>query len=90
MDIAGSGTQPFIMPSDAFERSSVPYRTCIYRFVGEAQVAQTDFINAEMIPAHVVIFDCDMFGVLFLDICLMSLYSRIKEDFTAIHYDDIL
>ena len=42
-----------------------------------------------MIPAHVVIFDNDTFGVLFLELGSLALYSRVKENLAATHFEDI-
>ena len=58
-------------------------------FLGEAQIALPDYQEPSMIPAHIVIFDNDTLGVLFLELRSMSLYSRVKEDLTARHFEDI-
>ena len=42
-----------------------------------------------MIPAHVVIFDNDTFGVVFMDLGSLALYSRVKENLAATHFEDI-
>ena len=58
-------------------------------FSGEAQIALPDYQEPSMIPAHIVIFDNDTLGVLFLELRSMSLYSRVKEDLTACHFEDV-
>jgi len=55
------------------------YERCLYRFVGEGQVSSIDYSDPSFIPAHVIVFDCDTFGVLFLPLKSISLYSRINE-----------
>ena len=81
----------FIKPSDVIMDDIDNFDHSIYqhRYIGEAQVAFTGFHNPKMIPAHVVIFDCNTFGVIFLSINYMGIYSRIKENLTAVHYEDV-
>lgn len=83
--------QPFVVPRDVNESRvrDLP-STCLYRFLGEAQVAFHDYVNPEFIPAHLMVFDGDTFGVLFLDLRSISLYSRVKEDLFALNYADVL
>ena len=62
-------SQPFILPKDALSRSELSnFNRCTYRFIGEGQVAQSNFQSPQMIPAHIVIFDQDTFGVMFLEL----------------------
>ena len=62
-------SQPFILPQDALSRSELSnFNRCTYRFIGEGQVAQSNFQSPQMIPAHIVIFDQDTFGVMFLEL----------------------
>ena len=56
---------------------------------GEAQIAYTNYQQPSMIPAHIVIFDNDTFGVLFLELGSLALYSRVKENLAATHFEDI-
>jgi hypothetical protein len=35
------------------------------------------------------VFDNDTLGVLFLQLSSMSIFKRMKEDLSAIHYDEI-
>ena len=62
----------------------------LFSVTGEAQIAYTNYQQPSMIPAHVMIFDNDTFGVLFMDLGSLALYSRVKENLSAIHFDDIL
>ena len=79
--------QPFLVPQDAYQRAKLDrYERCLYRFIGEAQVSPIDYSDPSFIPAHVIVFDCDTFGVLFLTIKSISLYSRINENFGAVNY----
>ena len=61
----------------------------LFSVTGEAQIAYTNYQQPSMIPAHVVIFDNDTFGVLFLEIGSLALYSRVKENLAATHFEDI-
>ena len=84
-------SQAFLLPPDA--RLDFPiepeYNQCLHRFFGEAQVAAHNYFNPKMIPAHIIIFDNDTLGVIFLHLRSMSIYKRMKEDLSAIHYNDI-
>merc|ERR1712004_607819 len=78
--------QPFCLPSDVFDRASEEvgsYQHCQYRFLAEGQIAHEDYQNPQFVPAHLIIFDQDHFGVLFLTLHSMSLYVRISEDLSA-------
>ena len=88
---SNKGKQPFILPPDVYLDSSevIEHNQCVHRFLGEAQVAQHNYENPEMIPAHVIVFDEDTLGVIFLDLQSISIYKRLKEDLTTIYYDDI-
>ena len=84
-------SQAFLLPPDA--RLDFPiepeYNQCLHRFFGEAQVAAHNYFNPKMIPAHIIMFDNDTLGVIFLHLRSMSIYKRMKEDLSAIHYNDI-
>ena len=71
------------------EEHTPKYKQCNFRFIGEGQIAQNNFENPSMIPAHIVIFDENNFGVLFLELRSMSLFSRVEENLCAVHFDDI-
>ena len=45
-----------------------------------------NYSNPEFVPGHLIVFDQDHFGVLFLTLRSMSLYVRISEDLTAVHF----
>ena len=78
--------QPFCLPSDyAYDRDEkeVAYDQCQYRFLAEGQIAYEDYQDPKFVPAHLIIFDQDHFGVLFLTLHSMSLYVRISEDLSA-------
>ena len=61
----------------------------LFSVTGEAQIAYTNYQQPSMIPAHVMIFDNDTFGVLFLELGSLALYSRVKENLAATHFEDI-
>ena len=63
--------------------------SALYRFIGEAQVAFDNYQDPSFIPAHIIIFDCDSFGVLFLSIRSFSLFHRVKENLGAVDYKDV-
>ena len=76
--------QPFILPRDATQRAKLDkYEQCLYRFISEAQVSPIDYSDPTFVPAHLIIFDCDTFGVLFLTLQSMSLYAN-KQIFTSV------
>ena len=85
------GSQPFLLPPDA--RLDAPieleHNQCSDRFFGEAQVAAHNYFNPKMIPAHIIVFDNNTLGVLFLQLQSLSIYKRMKEDLSAIHFDEI-
>ena len=85
-------SQPFLLPPDIILDSPIEfeYNQCLHRFFGEAQVAGHNYFNPKMIPAHIIVFDNDTLGVIFLHyLKSMSIYKRMKEDLCAIHYNDI-
>ena len=82
-------SQPFKVPTDAQTRSDLKFDRCLYRFSGEAQVAMSDFTDPSMISAHIVIFDADTFGVLFLSLKSFSYFSRVTENLCAVDLSDI-
>ena len=45
--------------------------------------------HLDMSDAHVIIFDDDCFGVMYLEIQFFVIYIRIKENLKAAHYQDI-
>ena len=42
-----------------------------------------------MIPAHIIIFDDDTLGCIWLQFNSIGIYCRVKEDLSALHIDDI-
>jgi len=53
--------------------------TCQGRWACECQVAGTSYDNPEMIPGNFIVFNNNVFGVIFLDLHTLSLYNRIRE-----------
>ena len=75
-------SQPFYL-HNFFEKKYFEPNQCRFRFVAEAQVAYDNYTDPSFIAAQLVIFDCDNFAVLFLDLNSASYYSRVKEDLTS-------
>ena len=90
-DQASSQTtsQPFVMPRDAYQRAQLEYEHCLYRFQGEGQISPDDYSDPSFVPAHIIVFNCDNFGVLFLTLKSMSLFSRVRENLDAVNYEEI-
>ena len=54
------------MPPGVYQQAKFDrYKQCMYRFLGEAQISPIDYSDPSFIPAHLVVFDFDTFGVLF-------------------------
>ena len=95
--------QPFVMPKNidadpSFKPENIGtddsdikfnYEYCLHRFLGEAQVASANYQDPDMIPAHIIIFDDDTLGCIWLQFNSIGIYCRVKEDLSALHIDDI-
>jgi len=95
--------QPFVMPENidadpSYKPENIGtdecdikfnYEYCLHRFLGEGQVASANYQDPDMIPAHIVIFDDDTLGCIWLQFNSIGIYCRVKEDLSAIHIDDI-
>merc|ERR1712062_61753 len=68
------GSQLFVLPPDIELESNVSleHDHCLHRFLGEAQIAWDNYRNPQMISAHVIVFDEDTLGVIFLELQSMS------------------
>ncbi|KAK7505289.1 hypothetical protein BaRGS_00003451 [Batillaria attramentaria] len=79
--------QPFIL-SDDFEldaptRDGLPIQlpnTCRARYHAEGRIAGHGYHNPSMCKAHFIVFEEDMFGVIWLDLDSFSLFCRVKQD----------
>ena len=71
------------------EGPKLGFEKCLWRFLGEGQIANVDFDEPQRILVHVVIFNEDCFAVLYLRYNTLCIYSRVKENFKAVGYKDI-
>ena len=92
--------QPFVMPKNidadpSYKPENIGtdnywnYEYCLHRFLGKAQVASANYQDPDMIPAHIIIFDDDTLGCIWLQFNSIGIYCRAKEDLSALHIDDI-
>lgn len=90
--------QPFVMPPDIdvkmLGQKLIP-EYCLYRFEGTMfyPPLPTEFLEENVgvknIPVHIVVFENDLFGVIYLTRKSMTLYHRIGQNLTATNYEDI-
>ena len=78
--------QPFLVPRDARQRAKIEYEHCFYRFQGEGQVSPDNYSDPSFIPAHIIVFNCDTLGVLFLPLKSILTFSRVREDLSAVNF----
>ena len=78
--------QPFLVPRDARQRARIEYEHCLYRFLGEGQVSPDNYSDPSFIPAHIIVFNCDTLGVLFLPLKSILTFSRVREDLSAVNF----
>ena len=85
--------QPFLVPRDARQNLThqdfffkIEYEHCLYRFLGEGQVSPDNYSDPSFIPAHIIVFNCDTLGVLFLPLKSISTFSRVREDLSAVNF----
>ena len=71
------------MHRDARQRAKIEYEYC---FLGEGQVSPDNNSDPSLIPAHIIIFNCDTLGVLFLPLKSILTFSRVREDLSAVNY----
>lgn len=86
--IADNQVLPFHLPEDCvFEKTE--FIQCKARLVGSAQLAETRYTNPHWVPAHVVVFSDDVFGVLFFGLRNFIMYYRAEERWNVADYDNI-
>ena len=79
--------QPFLVPRDAEQTARIEYEQCLYRFLGEAQVSPDNYSDPTFIPAHIIVFNFDNLGVLYLPFKFISTFSRVRENLSAVNFD---
>jgi len=73
-------TQPFHIPSDCFDRDARPPARCKARFHAEGQIAGHGYTTPSYTKSHMIIFDENTFGHIWLELKSFSLFSRVMED----------
>lgn len=68
----------FVVPHSMYMDGNFTYDKCIGRWLGEAQIASTNYQNPSFIPAHFILFNEDEFAVMFLGLNCISMYYRVK------------
>ncbi|XP_065569483.1 F-box only protein 31-like isoform X2 [Artemia franciscana] len=72
--------QPFVIPQDCAERSEeLLGNSCIARFHGFGQIAESGYQNPSFTPGHWIIFSEDLFGFMWMSLRCLSLYHRIPD-----------
>ncbi|KAG0721409.1 F-box only protein 31 [Chionoecetes opilio] len=76
--------QPFSLPQGCILDTDAHIPTkCIARYHGFGQRAGFGLPRPTIIPVHVVVFNDDLLGVIWIDFEDFTLYSRVKETFTT-------
>ncbi|XP_077983369.1 F-box only protein 31-like [Glandiceps talaboti] len=86
----GDQLQPFKLPhgvsdrgmSQVEESRNKVIQTCRARYFGTGLIASHGFMNSSRTPGHLVVFDDNFFGFLWLELRSLSVYSRVLENFT--------
>ena len=71
--------QPFLVPRDAEQTARIEYEQCLYRFLGEAQVSPDNYSDPTFIPAHIIVFNFDNLGVLYLPFKFISTFFSLAQ-----------
>ncbi|XP_033119610.1 F-box only protein 31-like [Anneissia japonica] len=78
--------QPFIVPRDVMDRgmSKVSERIdlthCIGRYFATGLIAMDGFKNPSRTPSHFIVFNENMFAMLWIELHSISLYCRVEEE----------
>ncbi|XP_070575363.1 F-box only protein 31-like [Ptychodera flava] len=79
--------QPFKLPSGVSDRGLSQFQegrsiqTCRARYFGTGLIASHGFMNSSRTLGHLVIFDDNFFGFLWLELRSLSVYSRVHDKF---------
>ncbi|XP_070574546.1 F-box only protein 31-like isoform X2 [Ptychodera flava] len=79
--------QPFIIPAGVSDRGlyyfeeSKNIEQCRARYAGTGQLAAHGFQNSSSSPGHLIIFDEELFGFLWLELRTLSVFSRVLYRF---------
>jgi len=69
----------FRLPDDCYERESIQLNKCKGRWSCQCQIAQNMHFNPRTIPGNFILFNDDLFAVLFIELRSISLYHRAEE-----------
>ena len=94
--VTSPSIQPFILPNECECECSLDdnvFHKSVWRFQASCQIASDMYQNPEWIDGNLVIFSDDLFGVIFMaeahGFNSLTIYHRLKEDLSAVHYDDV-
>lgn len=73
------GPQPFRLPADCPTRHNNVPDTCLYRFQAWGQIAGHGFSNPSFSGGHWIVFSQDVFGFLWLELSMLSMYFRVHD-----------
>ena len=87
---------PFILPNECdceFPLDDEVFQNSIWRFEATCQIASDMYQSPEWIDGNLIIFSDDLFGVIFMaeshGFNSLTIYHRVKEDLSAVHYEDV-
>ena len=72
--------QAFFLPEDIHPLETMP-SSCKARYHGFGQIADSGFQGPMFSPVHIVIFNNDKIGVIWLDLNYVSVFHRIHMNF---------
>ena len=88
--------QPFVLPSGCdcdYPLDEDFFRKALWRFQATCQISDFMYENPEWIEGNLIIFSEDIFGVIFIaesyGFVALSIFHRVKENLSAIHYQDV-
>lgn len=85
--------QTFMLPADLYidDLSSAVHapETCMARYHGACHLAHTNFINAAFAPAHVIVFNNDLIGLIVMKLRHLFLLTRINRTFVLPYNQDV-
>ena len=72
-------TYDFQIPPSMYCEGDITWDKCRGRWLGEAQVAGSNYHHPSFIPANFILFNEDEFAVMFLGLNCISMYKRVKS-----------
>ncbi|XP_060082624.1 F-box only protein 31-like [Ylistrum balloti] len=73
--------QPFRIPEGCMNRQANAPHRCKYRFHGKGRIAGHGYHNPSLTPGHLVVFDDNTLGFMWMELLSFSMYSRVMETF---------